>query len=293
VAERELLKSDWIAYFEEFTKRKHFRQAEQAWIESLSYDHRTDIFELSLENRQYLIHRPKSIFVDEACGTLTRFKIVDDDNFRHIIQLYKPQGLRLSPAVLHKLDEAKAESCSDATPAHNDNVDHRLVAAAIVHHLEQADQALATDIESSQSHIHAARALLRPRKETPERQQRDPAALVPWRLRCVTEHIQNHLSGPIQVAELANKLRLSKSYFSREFCKATGMPPRQYVIHKRLERAQELLLQDRRPISQIAVECGFADQAHMTRLFTRAYGISPGLWRKNRLTSVNLESIDS
>jgi AraC family transcriptional regulator len=175
--------------------------------------------------------------------------------------------------------------------ASNGNVDHRLIAAAIIHHLEQAGRAFPPDMASSQSHIHAACTLLRTWKETPPRQQRDPAALVPWRLRCVTEHIQNNLSAPIQVAELANKLRLSKSYFSREFCKATGMSPRQYVIRKRLERVQEILLQDWVPLSQIAMECGFADQAHMTRLFTRAYGISPGLWRKNWLTSASFEKV--
>jgi AraC family transcriptional regulator len=291
VAERELSKSDWATYFAEFATHKHFQPPEQTRIDSLSYDQRTGILELSLGDRQYLIHQPKSIFVDDTAGMLKRFKIIDVENYRHIVQLHKPHRLRISPAILNEISEVGAEFCPNGISGGIRNLIHRLIATAIAHHLEQTGRALPPDAPGSQSHILAASPLIGTWKETTQQQPRNPAALVPWQLRCVTEHIQNNLSEPIQVADLAIKLRLSKSHFSYAFCEATGTSPRQYIIRKRLERVQELLLQDLTPLSLIAVECGFADQPHMTRLFTRAYGISPGLWRKSWHATASLESI--
>jgi hypothetical protein len=118
VAEKELPKSNWSSYFEEFAKRTHFRQPERARVDCIGYDNRADILEISLGNFKYLICQPKSIFVDEAVGILTRFKIIDADNLWHIVQLHNPQRLRTPPAFPNKIDKAEAEFWSASVPSH-------------------------------------------------------------------------------------------------------------------------------------------------------------------------------
>jgi hypothetical protein len=118
VAEKELPKSNWSSYFEEFAKRMLFQQPERARVEGVAYDNRAEILEISVGNFKHLIRQPKSIFVDEAVGMLTRFKIIDADNLWHIVQLHKPQRLRNSPAFPNKIDEAEAEFCPASVPPH-------------------------------------------------------------------------------------------------------------------------------------------------------------------------------
>ena len=97
----ELPKSNWSAYFEEFAKRTHFQQPERPLVVGVVYNHRADLLEISIGNLKHLICQPMSIFVDEAVGMLMRFKIIDADNLRHIVQLHKPQRLKSTSAVFN------------------------------------------------------------------------------------------------------------------------------------------------------------------------------------------------
>jgi hypothetical protein len=99
VAEKELRKSNWKAYFEAFAKRTHFPQLQQVLVVDITYDPRADVLAISLGNRRHLIRQPKSIFVEDAVGTLMRFKIIDADNLRHIVQLQKPMADDLSSGL--------------------------------------------------------------------------------------------------------------------------------------------------------------------------------------------------
>jgi len=81
--------------------------------------------------------------------------------------------------------------------------------------------------------------------------------------------------------QLAAAAGLSAFHFSRLFHRVVGVSPRQYLVGCRLRRARELLAGGPgRTIAEVALECGFADQAHLTRRFRRAYGVSPGQFRK-------------
>jgi AraC family transcriptional regulator len=62
-----------------------------------------------------------------------------------------------------------------------------------------------------------------------------------------------------------------------------GEPPYAHVMRRRVEYAQEIMRRTHRPLSQIALDCGFADQAHLTRLFRRIAGVSPAVWRRLHL----------
>jgi AraC family transcriptional regulator len=67
--------------------------------------------------------------------------------------------------------------------------------------------------------------------------------------------------------------------FTRAFRASTGTSPARYVREQRIARATVLLRDGRRPLAEIAVAAGFADQQHFTRRFREATGRTPGAYR--------------
>ena len=106
--------------------------------------------------------------------------------------------------------------------------------------------------------------------------------LSPWQIRKVTSHVEAHLDRSIRNDDLASLVRLNPSHFGRAFRNSFGEPPHEYVIRRRVERAQGLMLSTDAPLSEIALDCGLADQSHLTRLFRRVAGESPRAWRRAR-----------
>lgn len=106
--------------------------------------------------------------------------------------------------------------------------------------------------------------------------------LCPWQVRKVTSHVEAHLDRPIKNEDLAMLVRLTPSHFGRAFRNSFGEPPHEYVIRRRVELAQGLMLSTDASLSEIALDCGLADQSHLTRLFRRIVGESPSAWRRAR-----------
>ena len=106
--------------------------------------------------------------------------------------------------------------------------------------------------------------------------------LAPWQIRRVLTHINSNLDTPIHNKDLAVVARLSESHFNVAFRRSVGQPPHEYIIRRRMERAQGLMLSTDKALSEIAAECGLADQPHFTRLFRRVVGESPAAWRRAR-----------
>ncbi len=106
--------------------------------------------------------------------------------------------------------------------------------------------------------------------------------LAPWQIRRVLTHVDSHLDATIRNRDLAAVARLSESHFNVAFRKSVGHSPHEYIIRRRMERAQGLMLSTDKALSEIAAECGLADQPHFTRLFRRAVGESPAAWRRAR-----------
>lgn len=107
--------------------------------------------------------------------------------------------------------------------------------------------------------------------------------LAPWQLRRVLAHIEANLDKPIRNGDLAAVARLSTFHFNFAFRNSVGDSPHGHIIRRRIERAQGLMLSTTRSLSDIAAECGLADQAHLTRLFRRVVGESPAAWRRARV----------
>ena len=95
-----------------------------------------------------------------------------------------------------------------------------------------------------------------------------------WRIKLIKELLLDDLARTPSLNELAELVCLNKLTFLRMFSKATGVPPITWQRHRRVARARELLNQGM-PAKETAYEMGFSDQAHLTRQFSSAYGISP------------------
>jgi len=113
--------------------------------------------------------------------------------------------------------------------------------------------------------------------------------LAPWQARKVIDHVHAHLEAPIRVEDMASVTRLSTSHFFRAFRASFSMPPHAYVRAVRLARAKELLLASDEPVRRIAVACGFADQAHFSRVFRNETGRAPAFWRRERRSPMAVE----
>lgn len=109
--------------------------------------------------------------------------------------------------------------------------------------------------------------------------------LAPWQVRRVTTHIETNLDATITTKDLARLARLSLFHFCRAFRDSFEESPHGYVTRRRVERAQGLMLTTNASLGQIAAECGFTDQAHLSKLFRRVVGESPGVWRRARATA--------
>ena len=163
-----------------------------------------------------------------------------------------------------------------------------VVAAQLV---EAACRARDGDHEATRAHIaHAVRLLqgmpsfgpsIAPVPSLRERQI-SPAGLPAWQSRRIVTYVETNLCRLIRVHELARLTDLSLSHFCRAFKSTFGAPPRAYVLRRRIEFAQGLMVTTREPLSSIALRCGMCDQAHFTRSFRRIVGETPRSWRRAR-----------
>ena len=108
--------------------------------------------------------------------------------------------------------------------------------------------------------------------------------LAPWQERRAKELMSTSLNQDLPLSRLAAECGLSVRHFARAFRQSVGMPPHRWLLHLRLERAQELLASRALSLADVAIFCGFADQSHFTRAFTGTVGVSPGAWRRSNAT---------
>jgi AraC family transcriptional regulator len=99
------------------------------------------------------------------------------------------------------------------------------------------------------------------------------------RLQRVVEYVRDHLADELSLAQLAELVNMSPSQFKVVFKRSTGLPVHQYVIRARVEYATELIASEKSPLSQIALQAGFANQSHMARCMKRLTGITPATLR--------------
>jgi AraC family transcriptional regulator len=98
--------------------------------------------------------------------------------------------------------------------------------------------------------------------------------------RYLVEFIDSHLDEAISLGQLAALCALSEYHFARMFRESFGLPPHQYVLARRLDRARELLRTTSQPLGEIALACGFSSASHFTNRFRQSLGGTPGEYRQ-------------
>jgi AraC family transcriptional regulator len=117
--------------------------------------------------------------------------------------------------------------------------------------------------------------------------------MAPWQERCIQAYVALNLHTKIRVLDLVRVVRFAPNRFDRVFKKTFECSPHQYVMRKRIAHAQRLLLESDDTLSKIAETCGLGSQSHLSNLFRRMMGQSPGKWRRDHSTStLRLESSD-
>jgi AraC family transcriptional regulator len=133
---------------------------------------------------------------------------------------------------------------------------------------------------------HTARAvtahLARTYAPIPFRPRYGRGGLAPWQERRAKEMLRANLSGDLSLPELAGACRLSTGHFSRAFKQTVGCAPHQWLLHQRVEHAKHLILNTNEPLCGIALDTGFSDQAHFTRVFSQRVKVSPAAWRRQQ-----------
>lgn len=115
---------------------------------------------------------------------------------------------------------------------------------------------------------------------------RPSTGLAAWQVRVVHEKALANLDAPLAVKELAAACNLSRGYFTRAFKTTFGESPHRWRIGKRIEQACFKLANSLEAIADIAVACGFNDQAHFTRAFKSTLGTTPNVYRHRRNTTI-------
>jgi AraC-like DNA-binding protein len=116
-----------------------------------------------------------------------------------------------------------------------------------------------------------------------DRGGRNVRSLQNWRLKRVLQYVDDHLTAKITLHDLAKVAGLSRMHFAAQFRAAVGMRPHQYLLKRRIERAEALLKQAEISLVEVALTVGFQTQAHFTTVFKRFTGDTPYQWRSAHL----------
>jgi AraC family transcriptional regulator len=156
-----------------------------------------------------------------------------------------------------------------------------------LHHLvAQLSGLLRNCTEPAEQRVRRADALLHgyPIRQAgssePRHAQPSGPTLLAWQIKQLMVYIESHIESPITIPELANIAGLSPSYFCRAFRESVKESPHCFVMRRRIARSQSLMSTTKAPLSHIAIDCGFADQAHFSRVHRKLVGVAPGYWRR-------------
>ncbi|RQU00883.1 helix-turn-helix transcriptional regulator [Burkholderia cepacia] len=182
---------------------------------------------------------------------------VDEIGGRQRPQLYLPPHLSKVDPIIHRLGQALLPALAQPGHASRLFVDH--VALAFQTHVARQHGGVS------------------------ERREKSTGKLTAWQERMAKGFLLEHLTGNISIADVAKACGLSRGYFVKAFHQTTGLPPHRWLINQRIERAITYMRTSSMPLHMISDICGFADQSHFTRTFTRITGVSPRRWRADNI----------
>jgi len=104
--------------------------------------------------------------------------------------------------------------------------------------------------------------------------------LAPWQERRAREILRANIKRGVALKEVARECGLSVGHFSHAFRRTLGVAPHNWLIEQRIVLSKDKLRDDRLSLTDVAAECGFSDQSHLTRVFRQTIGVTPGAWRR-------------
>ena len=117
--------------------------------------------------------------------------------------------------------------------------------------------------------------------------------LLAWQARKVLDYIDRHIASRVLVADLCALVWRSEAHFSRSFRGTLGYSPHAFVVRRRVELAANYMLNTDMSLSDIALGCGFVDQAHLCKHFRMVSGETPAAWRRaKRAQDPQMERVD-
>ena len=154
----------------------------------------------------------------------------------------------------------------------------KLLAAEAVKPIDSARAAMVEALERA-----VALAVLRGHSTLGRRVSPEPLRTAPARIRRVLDYLRRDGFTPT-LKEMATIAGLSPTHFGRAFRAATGMAPHQYLQDLRMQRARRLLETTTLSITQIAFDCGFEQSTSFATSFKKLVGVSPRIWRAERMS---------
>jgi AraC family transcriptional regulator len=102
----------------------------------------------------------------------------------------------------------------------------------------------------------------------------------PW-LTTVVEFANDRFAESFTLEEISGLVGVHPMHLARQFHMRLGCTLGEFLRRIRLSRARAQMATKSKPLAEIAIECGFADQSHLTRLFSKAFGLSPARYRRS------------
>jgi AraC family transcriptional regulator len=163
----------------------------------------------------------------------------------------------------------------DVVKSHDPIVTAAVAAIACEAQKQTLGSGLYVEAAATQLVVH----LLRKYARVTFRERTDKGRLSPAQVRRLTDCIETRLHEQLNLETLAAVAGMGVWTFTRHFRESFGRTPHAYIIERRIDRARRLLVEGILPIKEVASACGFADQAHMTRLFQAHLHTTPAILR--------------
>lgn len=191
---------------------------------------------------------------------------------------------RIEPESLHRVSEKLGVSnirTLSCPPGQSDPVLAQLGNALLP---ALADPARADPLFVDQlalaAQVHMIHAYGGDALDTPVGPAASRGGLSVWQQELAREMLTADLLADVSISDVAQGCGLSRSYFIKAFRQTLGTTPHRWLLECRVEKAKLLLLDSDCPVSDIARDCGFSDQAHLTRVFASVVGAPPAAWRR-------------
>ena len=249
-----------------------------------------DAYLISLKLRDYpdceIWERGKYVMnADVRAGATYLYDLKSDPRYLinkpfHSIFFYLPRSALDGIAEQSRSARVGGLSCKPGI-GHEDSV-IRHIGAALQQGMRRPDETNQLFIDHMMLALtaHVARAY----GDRPLGAERLPGSLAPWQARRACEKIESTVGGRVSLAEIAAEFGYSAGHFARAFKISTGLPPHQWLLHRRVDAAKQLMTACDLPLSEVAVLAGFANQSHFTRVFSAVVGTSPATWRRDART---------